>query len=530
MLDELIVENLGVIESARLDLTPGMTVITGETGAGKTMVVGAISFVTGAKADSRIIRQGSTEASVQARFVLDDEEIILARTITTSGKAKAYVNGRAVSLAEVQKIANDLLDIHGQHTSMRLSSLTAQSTILDNYAGVDHQARRDLLRRLTTLKEQLQNLEQTNTAKDRELAAINFELNEIDSVKLLSDTEDDELHERLDTLEKSEEFRAIYADLLTIIDGGDDFDGSIHNLNAITRRMVRLNALSSISERLLSVSTELGDISSDVKVRLESIDVEPQIVDQIRSRLVVLRDIKKRFGPTLSDVLRTFTQLKERRDQLLGDQRSPDDLRTEILQTNVELDKVLRAIGELRKTASVRLAPVVNENLGNLSLAGSDFFVHFEDSPDGSPLSFQFSPNKGQPPIEVAKFASGGELSRMMLALTLAIGATSETQVFDEIDQGIGGKTGIDVGASLAKLARKRQVIVVTHLAQVAVFGNQHFTITKNGTLSGTTTSLVNVTGEQRVTEIARMLSGVIDLESARIHARELLQNYSPNI
>lgn len=527
MLEELIVEDLGIIETAQLDLSFGMTAITGETGAGKTMIVGAISFITGSKADPRTVRSGAKQASVQARFLVNNEEFVLSRTLDTSGKTKAYINGRAAALAEIQKLGLDFLDIHGQNGAMRLRSQSSQLDMLDKYAQIDFRPRLALEAQIANLRSEINRLSASNLEATQELNAVNRVLHEIDNAHLTTESEDEELRSELEELENSQEYLQIYNELAFGLLGDDNEKGAIGFLRDIARKATRLESMSALLSTISRVATDLDEISIDVKRRIDMLSDNHERVDEIRTRLVVLRDLKRQYGPDLVDVFNKRVELQNRQMQLGGSSRSIEQLEHDLGKYSDDLIKVLDSHKRAREGAKAQLEPLVNQKLEQLSLSGSNFSIRLGDSLDGSPVSFVFAPNRGQQPIEIAKFASGGELSRIMLALSLSVGTASETQVFDEIDQGIGGKTALDVGAALGALAANRQVVIVTHLAQVAVFAKHHFTISKVDFDNNTKMTLVKVKGDSRVREISRMLSGTTDSRTAYEHAKELLDLYS---
>ncbi len=524
LLEELVVENLGVIEHAAISFDPGMTVLSGETGAGKTLVVGAIQMAIGSRIDPRAIRVGAPYASVDARFTLGEKEYVLSRTISNQGRSKAYINGKMATLFELSELGSQLIDIHGQHAQMRLESHLAQLAMLDEYLGVDLSMRKELQLRLDRAKLRREEMTTFLANRDREAGVASFELGEILKVAPESSTEDIDLEVELDSVVRAAEFRSIYSDIASLGDGDDSSGGGVyHRLTQLARRVRREPSLEEIAARLDSVAIEIGDIATEALGRLELLESNPSRIDEIRSRLVELRDLKKRFGPTLGDVIRLAGELRQRLELLAQEPTSPEELSREVASLSEQLNQENARIRELRTQGAAKVCAAVNAKLEDLSFSRANFDIAFSPGGDGSPITFFFTPNPGQASVEIAKFASGGELSRIMLALSLVMGSKAHCQLFDEVDTGIGGKSGNDIASALHELSASRQVIVVTHLAQVAAVAENHFTVRKITKDSNTLTEVQLCANEDRIEEIARMLSGTPESASARRHAIELL-------
>ena len=523
MLEELVVENLGVIERAQLSLGEGMTVITGETGAGKTMLVGALQMALGARTDPRLIREGASQAGVEARFLLDGEEFVLSRTLSAQGRSRGYINGRMASQAELAEFGRRAVDVHGQHAQMRLESAAAQLALLDAFYGVDLGPRNRIAEDLSRLERRIAEARSGIAERERELAVVRFELGEIDRVAPLDAEEDLRLEEELDVLEREEEFREIYLSLLAVVSGDEGDAGAVGELSHLARRLQRESSTAELAERLDGVLIELNELSNVAQRRLEGLTGDPDRPDQIRSRLVALRDLKKRFGPTLGDVISTRRALATRLDELSGEGASPELLEAQAEKLRAERDQEDMRIRKARQEAAAQVAAAVNRQLPLLSFTAAEFAVELAEGGDGSPAVFMFRPHPGSRPLEIARFASGGELSRLMLGLALVMGVEAETQLFDEVDAGVGGRSARDIAQALKRLSSSRQVLVVTHLAQVAAVADRHFTITKRITGEGTATEIAACEGESRVGEVARMLAGDPDSPTARKHATELL-------
>ena len=523
MLEELVVENLGVIERAQLSLGEGMTVITGETGAGKTMLVGALQMALGARTDPRLIREGAAQAGVEARFVLDGEELVVSRTLNSQGRSRGYINGRMASVAELAEVGRRAVDVHGQHAQMRLESPVAQLALLDAYYGIDLGQRNQLSEQLSHLERRITEARSGMAERERELAVVRFELGEIERVAPLDAEEDLRLEQELDMLEREEEFRETYLSLLSAVSGDEGDAGAVTELSHLARRLHREPATGELAQRLDGVVVELNELAHEAQRRLESLAGDPGRPDEIRSRLVALRDLKKRFGPTLADVLAARKGLLARLDSLAGEGASPEALEAQAAAVRAERDRENERIRSARLEAAEKVAAAVNRQLPLLSFASAEFSVDLSEQGDGSPAVFMFTPHPGSRPLEIARFASGGELSRLMLALALVMGVDAETQLFDEVDAGVGGRSARDIARALKDLSANRQVLVVTHLAQVAAVADRHFTIAKRINGAVTDTEIAPCDGEGRVGEVARMLAGDSESANARRHAAELL-------
>ena len=503
---------------------PGMTVLTGETGAGKTLIVGAIGLAIGARMDARAIRVGADSASVEARFFAAEQEYVLSRAINQQGRSRSYINGKMATLAELVEVGSRLIDIHGQHAQMRLASPSAQLAILDEHLGVDTSMRQELERSLQRARRSRQEMDSNASKRDREASIANFELAEIQKVAPTSADEDRELEAELDVLERSEEFRSLYLEIATLIEGDEaDESGSYVRLTQLARRLHREASLAGLADRIDAVAIELGDLASTARQSMDQLDSNPLRIEEIRSRLVVLRDLKRKYGPTLGEVMQLASELSDRLKRLNSTPSSPEELDAEIHQLSERLAAENQRLRELRARGAQEISAAINAKLEDLSFSRANFEISLSQGGDGSPVTFNFSPNPGQASVEISRFASGGELSRIMLALSLVMGTTAPCQLFDEVDAGIGGKSGNDIAASLHELSLQRQVIVVTHLAQVAAVADNHFTINKLAGEFDTVTEVENCEGEGRVEEIARMLSGSPTSHSAKRHAREML-------
>lgn len=568
MLEHLSINSLGVIEETTVELDPGFTVVTGETGAGKTMVVTALNLLLGARADAGAIRAGDTKAAVEAGFVLPpehraitaaqeagavlDEEndlrhLVITRSITASGsgtRSRATAGGRGVPVALLSEIGESAVAIHGQSDQLRLKSVSAQRRALDAYGGQPVAETLATYRRTyTQLQEVTQQLDLLVTqAQERALEAENLQrsLEEIDNADI-QDNEDEDLKERIKRLESAEEFRNAARISTTALSGDDhDLDApSAESLVEIARQTIQqapgeLEELEEITHRLSSVGIELADITAEISRFASSLEEDgPLALNQAQSRLAELNRLMKLYGPELSDVQAWADQQRPRLDELHGDTERIEYLTEQQQELTEQLKAHGNALTALREEAGHRLGEQVTEELHGLLMPTAQFSVDITPADQPGPHGFDdiallLQPHPGSDPRPLGKGASGGELSRIMLALEVVLADTDPvpTFIFDEIDAGVGGEAAVQIGKRLARLAQRVQVIVVTHLPQVAAYANKHLRVNKapNVEAGFTTSDVTELTGDDRVSELARMLAGHADSTSAREHARELLE------
>jgi DNA repair protein RecN (Recombination protein N) len=525
MLVELRIENLGVIESVATVFGPGLTVLTGETGAGKTMVVEALQLLLGGRADPTVVRHGCAEARVEGRFVRahhDDEadEVILARVVPLDGRSRAYINGRLATATQLGELGGELVELHGQHVHQQLVSTAAQRDALDRFAGVDVSPLRAARAALTEIEAAMAALGGDARTRAREADLLRFQADELSAAAVDNPHEDDELSAREDLLGHAQEHAAaavrVAAALL-------DDAGVTDAMSAAVGALADRPPFRDLEQRLRSLIEEVSDIGREVRDRGEQIDDDEETLEVVRARRKLLFDLRRKYGETLAEVIafrgdvearlseierydQTVAELEARRAAALSDERS-----------------AATAVQHARRTAAPRLAAEVEQRLRGLAMADAAIAVEVGDQPPGDDVSFMMAANLGSPPQSLARVASGGELARVMLALRLVLTGAPSTMIFDEVDAGIGGAVANTVGEALAGLARGHQVLVVTHLAQVAALADHHLVVTKASDGRTTVSDVRAVVGEQRVAEIARMLSGDADGGSARAHAGDLL-------
>lgn len=559
MISDITITNLGVISEARLPLGPGLTVVTGETGAGKTMVVTALGLLLGDRADSARVRQGSAATWVEGRFTikddspvrervadigaaLDDDELIVAREVLQEGRSRAVIGGRNAPVATLSDIAEHLVVIHGQSDQIRLRSESAQRESLDRFAGPRLAELSDRYREAyeqhRELEKQLDVLRTESHARAAEAATLREALGDIESVKP-EPGEDARLTETIARLTNTEDLRAaalhaknaLASDSLAV--EVRDAEGLIDEALKALERVVGVDAtLEPIRQTLAEASYQVAEVSTSLAGYLAGLEGDGGLsLEASHERLASLNQLLRRYGPTLDDVLELERTGSER---LLELDRDGDTVEVLSAQADAALalaHQLADELSALRKTAAETLGVAVTAELSALAMATASFHVKVTPTDTLSlhgrdQVGLLLAAHPGAEPLPLGKGASGGELSRVMLALEVVIAGSDPvpTFVFDEVDAGVGGASALEIGRRLDVLAQTSQVIVVTHLAQVAAFANNHLRVVKDTDGTVTTSSVQVLEGEDRVSELARMLGGMADSQTALSHARELIE------
>jgi len=520
MLVELAVRDLGVIEDLRLGFGPGMCALTGETGAGKTMVVEALVLLLGGRPDPSRVRPGAAEAVVEGLFVTDDdEEVVLRRVVPATGRSRAYVNGALATAAELAERGAEVVEICGQHRHQGLQSARAQRDALDRHGGIDVAPLRAAAARCRQLRAQLEELGGDERARARELDLLQYQLDELDRAELTDPDEDaalDAEEDRLGDAVAHREAASVAEAALHAEGGAIDLVGGA--LAALDRRPPFAGAL----ERLRSLAAELTDVATDLRAAAEGIAEDPERLDAVRRRRQLLADLRRKYGETIAEVMGHRDEVAERIAELSSRDERAGALEAELADASAVLAAEQRRVGAARRAAAPGLGAAVGERLRQLGLPHARLEVAVGPDEPGDEVELRFSANPGMEPAPLARVASGGELSRTMLALHLVLSEGAPTMVFDEVDAGVGGEAAVAVGRALAGLARRRQVIVVTHLPQVAAYADTQLRVEKSPAGLAVST-VVRLDEADRVVELSRMLSGSPDSESARRHAEELL-------
>ncbi|MDM4764309.1 DNA repair protein RecN [Galbitalea sp. SE-J8] len=558
MIDEISIRDLGVIGSARLPLGAGFTAITGETGAGKTMVVTALGLLLGARADAASVRSGSDRAVVEGRWIvdpsgvvaervrdaggeLDDDELIVGRSISAEGRGRAVVGGRSTPVGVLTEIGEQLVVVHGQSDQVRLRSATAQREALDRFAGAELASvlgdYRENYGRWQAGQGELDVLVAERDRRAREAEELREALAEIEAVAPLPG-EDVELGERADRLSNLEALReaAVSAHGALSSESTDEERDAVALLDAARRSLERVagfdTALAPIAESIAAVSYAATDAAVQLAGYLAGLDGDSgRELDAVQERRAELAALTRKYGPTIDDVIAQLETGSARLLELDGDSERIEALGEQVAADRDRLIELAERISGIRGARAAELSRLVTAELADLAMASAEVTVEVSDRAEYSTsgkdqVQFLLRPHAGAEPRPVSRGASGGELSRVMLAIEVVIAATDPvpTFVFDEVDAGVGGAAAIEIGRRLARLSRSAQVIVVTHLAQVAAFATNHLRVLKDDSGAVTASSVRRLDGEERVSEMARLLSGLPDSESGLAHARELIE------
>lgn len=562
MIEEIHIRDLGVITDARLPLQPGLSVLTGETGAGKTMVVTALGMLLGARSDASSVRSGAKSALAEAVVRLphnhpaltlaqdaggsveelngEQSELLLARTVNASGRSRAHIGGCSAPIGTLADIGHTLVAVHGQSDQLRLKSAAAQRHALDSYAGEtltrllgEYRTTYDRYRAAAA---ELKEVRENSRARALEAQTLRGALEEIDSVDP-QEGEDTALKTESLKLMNVEALRTAAATASAALAGSEYAEGDEANVlglldtarGALQHQAEADEELASLAHRLNEVLILSTDISSDLASYTASLDGEsPERLAHVQNRLAQLKNLTRKYGADITEVLDWAQASRARLNTLTDDPTRQENLEAELVTLRQRLGEQSQALLEARRGAARTLAEAVSEELAALAMPNASLIVEVSEAEKFSPygkdtVTFMLAPHKNTAPRPLGKGASGGELSRVMLALEVVLAEVDPvpTFIFDEVDSGVGGKAAIEIGRRLAMLAQHVQVLVVTHLPQVAAFADQHILVLKNDDASRSKVQVL--TDEQRVVELARMLAGHDQSEAAQEHARELL-------
>ncbi len=578
MLLQLRIRNFAIIEDLELNLSPGLNVLTGETGAGKSIIIDAVSLLQGDKADRTMVRSGADRAELEGIIGLDertipllrplledyglwsegDENLILYREISVSGRSLGRVNGRAVNISLLREIGEHLVDIHGQSEHLSLFRVRNHLDLLDRYAGTVS-LREELtagVARLRALQEEICRLEQERARQMEQEEVLRFTLEEITAAQLRPGEEEDLRLER-QRLQNGARLLESIEHLHALLHGGEGrparaLAGGI--LDLLGRADREIEALLQLDpslrpqrDRLTAVLDQVDDLSRDLRSYRDQLDLDPRRLTEVEERLILIRELERKYGPSIEEVLATAERAQE---ELAGFSSSEDRLR-ELCEEEKEIRRGLgRVAGDLsarRQEASTQLSSAVEETMADLNMAGTTFAVQIDraESPDGlevegdlpipagsyafdssgiDRVEFLISPNPGEDVRPLARIASGGESSRLLLAVKSILSEADAIPVliFDEIDIGVGGRSGYVVGEKLSEVARHHQVVFITHLPQIAAYAEAHFSIGKEVRAGRTLTNASRLEGPARIEELAVMLGGPAVTASHRESARQI--------
>ena len=567
MLKELRIENFAIIDSIELSFGSGLTAFTGETGAGKSILLDAIEALMGGRAESTMIRANAERANLEAVFsipeqnrkqILDllaaeelldyDHEVIFNREIRRNGRNTARINGHTVSVTLMREIGSYLVDIHGQSEHLSLLTVRQHLDLLDRYAdnAILLEAYQKVYRNVKKVRSELETLRKTEQDAARQIDLLSYQIQEIDAAKL-EPGEEESLRVELNRLANAEKLASLAQTAFTLLEestpDAQSVSGLLGEANRSIQRLAQIdNELENLLEQGESAAAQLADVSLSLQDYIDQIEFNPNRLIETENRLVLITTLKKKYGPDEQAIIDFAEQAREQLENISHAEENIADLEKEESRLMEELRAAALALSESRQTAAQSLGQQVEKELADLKMAGARFSVALDHKPDekGVPIDgetivrftsngidmaeFLIAPNPGEGFKPLVKIASGGETSRLMLALknVLAKADTIPVLIFDEIDQGIGGRVGAIVGEKLWQLGGNHQVFCVTHLAQLAAYGNQHFHVYKKIDQERTHTLVEDLKGANRLTELALMFGN--DSEANRTAAREAIE------
>ncbi|MFF4016651.1 DNA repair protein RecN [Streptomyces sp. NPDC001843] len=569
VLEEMRIRSLGVIDDAVVELSPGFTAVTGETGAGKTMVVTSLGLLLGGRADPALVRIGAGKAVVEGRIAvpaassavvraeeagaeLDDGALLVSRTVSAEGRSRAHLGGRSVPVGVLAELADDLVAVHGQTDQQGLLKLSRQRQALDRYAGdavaVPLAKYGEAYRRLRAVSTELEEIVTRARERAQEADMLRYGLDEIAGVEPRAG-EDAELAEEAERLGHAEALASAATAAHAALAGNPEDPEGIDATTLVAGAHRALEAvrshdpaLASLADRIGEVGILLGDVAGELAGYADDLDADPLRLAAVEERRAALTALTRKYGDDVNAVLAWAEQGAARLTELDGDDERIGELTAERDALRTELGGLAQALTDARTEAAERFAAAVTAELASLAMphARVSFDIRQTEDPEGvevggrtvaygpsgaDEVELLLAPHPGAPPRPIAKGASGGELSRVMLAVEVVFAGTDPvpTYLFDEVDAGVGGKAAVEIGRRLAKLAKTAQVVVVTHLPQVAAFADRQLLVEKTNDGSVTRSGVKVLEGEERVRELSRMLAGQEDSETARAHAEELL-------
>jgi DNA repair protein RecN (Recombination protein N) len=568
MLTELTINDFAIIDSLNLKLAPGFVVFTGETGAGKSIIIDAVDLLLGGRADATMVRTGAEVARVEALFALEGElraqveailareelldddttsAVILTREVRREGRSVSRANGRVVSLAILKEIGQLLVDVHGQSEHLSLLRTREHLFLLDRFASLDQEreALAGVVRELNAVRRELNELRRAERDRARRLDMLDFQINEINSAKL-KPGEDKALLDERTRLANAEKLASLADEAVRALsDGTEETASAADLLGEAARALAGLAkvdpTLGGLRDSAQALSEQFKDLAAELQDYRERIEFNPKRLDRVEERLELIKSLQRKYGSTIEDVLAFGAQAEAERETLTHSSERSAELEAGEEALLRRIGQMGAALSSARRAASEQLAQAIEAELGDLRMERARFGVDFqsEDDPEGAyvegrrvafdatgidRLEFLVAPNVGEGLKPLTKIASGGETSRLMLALkaVLARADRTPTLIFDEIDQGIGGHVGAVVGRKLWALAEAHQVLCITHLPQLAGFGDQHYRVEKLVSGERTLTRVWPLEHDERVAELAQMLGGLG--EKARESAEEILE------
>lgn len=556
MLEEISISNLGIIDKAVLPFTPGLTAITGETGAGKTMVLSALHLLLGRRANSSMVKDSSKPLSVEGVWnieqqrmkeiieetggVFEDSQVFINRTVKNDGKSRAVVGGKTTPASVLASIGEELVNIHGQSDQVRLKNNSAQRESLDKYAGDSiqklHKEYLEYYRQWKKLKQRIDDIEKNSASRKREINSLRKFIEDYDKVDP-QENEDQELTEKIDALSNVDTIRQGMVQAYSLMNpDNEDIQGLSSLIQDISRKISSISeydkTIRGIEDKVSALIADADEINSEIEAYIDSLDedsIETLYISQERE--LEIKALVRKYGSSLEEIREHRVSAEKELSELEEDDQPIEALKENLEELFKETSKKADELTIERRNCANKMQEEVNDELKGLSMGGSSFNVFMKTTPFSSSgqdeIDFRLKAKGNKESLPVAKSASGGELSRIMLALEVVLADTENTGtfVFDEIDSGVGGKTAIEIGKRLAKLSQEAQVIVVTHLPQVAAYADNYLKVVKNELEDSINTSVEQLSEKGIVDELTRMLSGMSDSESGKSHAKEMLQH-----
>lgn len=551
MLSNLYIENIAVIEKTSIDFKKGLNVMTGETGAGKSIVIDSINAVLGNRTSKELIRTGASSAFVSAEFTdlsekalaiideagfeLEDGELLIQREISTTGKNKCRINGRPATVSTLKEIGVQLINIHGQHESYELMSPELHISYIDKLAGLESeiQAYQEIYKKYKKLSSELKKATVDESERERKIDLLKYQIDELEDADL-RDGEYEELNEQKSVLQNSEKIIEAIMTSRALMNGDEESSGVLENLQEINSQLSDISEYMSevepINARIESALYELEDCLSELADLSDLVDTDGGSLDSIEERLDLIYTLGKKYGSTIKEMLDFLENAQKELDSLVMYDENREALIKECDKTYKEAEKLAKALSEKRKATSEEFAKRVCEEMAFLDMPNVKLIVVQEkcelNSLGCDSIEFLISTNPGEPPKPISKIASGGELSRMMLAVKNVLSDKDDidTLIFDEVDTGISGSAAQKVGLKLREVSKSRQVLCVTHLAQIAAMGNCHFKISKSVKDEKTFTKVKELDHEGRKQELARIIGGTEMTKASLDYAEEMLK------
>lgn len=542
MISHIRIKDFAIIDTVELDFYEGLNIITGETGAGKSIIIEAVSLALGSRADTAFIRSGKDKAVIQMVADLNGEDYIITRDLSTNGKNVCRINDEIVSLAQLNKLCRRLADVHGQYDHQSLLNPDNHMTLIDSYNSSAVSPVKDnvsyLYRKYSNIKQELSLLLANEADSERKRDFMSFELTEINQAKLYLD-EDEELSQRMNILQNSEKIYQNLSNVYAIICEASPSvsDGIGKSLHALQEISTFSNDISRFSEIMSDVFYKIDDLTSEIRKYTETVSFSPELLDETIQRINTLDTLKRKYGGSIKSILEYKDKITIELEKIENIDSIRDKLTQELKLAETELAEECKKLTSLRKSTSKEIEKRVNEELKELNFKDTEFSVLFYEENYKSPcysadgidrIEFMITTNKGELPKPLVKIASGGEISRIMLAFKNIISDYDfiPTMIFDEIDVGISGITASIVGKKLLDISKNHQVICITHLPQIAAFGDCHYKIDKQSVNGATHTTVNPLKHEEKINEIARLIGGV-NVTDITIKSAEELINLS---